>query len=134
MSLTKSVTWNVNRQSSYDGPISVCLHGHIDLLNCTEPAAYISIPGSPVSFSLTITPHSHSYVRQNTLLTRLITQRSSHAGRLHVFIFKGDNGDHTAVIGIYAFQHGHTTHITSTYTPTVKPTPPRQHNNPKHLK
>ena len=123
----------------------MCLHRHIDLLNYTEPATFISIPDSPISSTLTrttdkdgyvvyITPHSHTYIRQNTLLTRLITQRSSHAGRLHVFILKGDNGDNTAVIGIYAFQRDHKTHSTSPHTPTVKSTHPRQHNNPKHLK
>ena len=145
LSLTKKSTLNLNRQSLYDGPISVCLHGHIDILHCIESAAYLSILGSPVSFLLTrttdkagyavyITPHSHAYIRQNTLLTMLITQRSSHAGCLHVFIFNGENGDHTAVIGICAFQRGHKTHSTSTHTPPEKPTHPPQHNNPKQLK
>ena len=75
--LTKIATWNLNRQAAYDGPISVCLHGHIGILHCTEPAVYMSIPGSPSSFSLTrttdkagysvyIIPHNHTYVRQNT--------------------------------------------------------------------
>ena len=145
ISLIKITTWKLNRQSTYDGPISVCLQGNIDLLYCTETAAYISIPSSPASFSLTrtadkagyavyITPHNHIYIGQNTLLTRLITQQSSHAGRLHVFIFKGNNYDHTAVIGLYAFQREHKTHITSTHTPPDKPTQYHQHNNPKELK
>ena len=85
-------------------------------------------------YTVYITPHSHTYLRQNTLLTRLVTQRFSHADRLHVFIFNGDNDDHTAVIGLYAFQRGHKTHSRSTHTPSENPTHPHQHNNPKKLK
>ena len=143
--LKKIATWNLNRQSLYDESISTCMHGHIYLLHCTEPAAFLSIKGSPASSTLIcttdksgcavyITQHSHTYIRQTTFLTRLITQRSSHADRLHVFTFKGDNGDHTTVIGLYTFQRGHKTHGTSIHTPPVTPPPPLHHNNPKHLK
>ena len=136
-SLTKIATWNINRQAAYDGPISVCQQGHIDLLHCTEPAAYLSIPGSHASLSLTrtadragyavfITPNSHTYVRQNTLLPRLLTQRSSHTGRIHVFIFKGDNDAHTAILGLYAFQRGHKGHKTSKHSLPHHQTTPQQ--------
>ena len=85
-------------------------------------------------YAVYITPLSHTCIRQTIFLTRLLAQRSSHACRLHVFIFKGDNGDHTAVIGMYAFQRGHKTHGILPQTPPVAPPPPLQHNNPKHLK
>ena len=131
--LTKIFTWNLNRQSSYDRPINVCLHGHIDLLHCIEPSTFMSIKGSPVSSTLIrttdkveyiyyITALSHTSIRQTILLARLDTRRSSDDGRLHTFIFKDDNGDHIAVLGMYAFQRGHNTHGTST---------PTTHGNPR---
>ena len=78
--LTKIATWNNNRQSSYDGPISVCFHGYINLLRIIEPLAFMSIPDSLVAATLTNTAdqvgykvylnkHSHTYIRETTLLT-----------------------------------------------------------------
>ena len=90
LSLTKIFTWNLNRQSSHDVPIYAYLHGHIYLLHYTEPTALMSIKGSladKAGYVVYITPLGRTYIRQTTLLTRLITLRSSHAGRLHVFIF-----------------------------------------------
>ena len=53
--LTKIATWNINRQSSYDGPISVCFHGYINLLRIIEPLAFMFIPDSLVAATLTNT-------------------------------------------------------------------------------
>ena len=83
----------------------------------------MSIMGSPVSSTLVqtadkaeyvvhITRLSHTYIRLTTLLARLITRHSNHNGRLHVFIFKGDDGGRTTVLGMYDFQRSHKTHIT----------------------
>ena len=77
---------------------------------------YNSYPVDKAGYAVYITPNSHTYVRQNTLLPRFLTQRSSHTDRLHVFIFKGDNDAYTAIIGLYAFQRGHKGHTTSKHT------------------
>ena len=111
-------------------PTKVCLHADIDLLHITEPPAFMSIPDTPAAAAITHTSdntgynvylnaHSHIYIRQTTLLPRLVSQRSSHGGRLHSLLFHGADDGHTAVLALYAFQRGHKHHTTSTYTPSI---------------
>ena len=101
---------------------------------CTGTLSYFTVPNRlRISPSRTHLPPS----RLLALPTRLDIQCTSyhtitptfakipHEGRLHVFIFKEDNDDYTAVISLYAFQCGHKTHITSTHTPPDKPIHPK---------
>ena len=67
---TKIATWNIDRQATYAGPITACLHGDLDLLHCTEPATHMT-PGTRTTATLTndadkagyalyVTKHSHT--------------------------------------------------------------------------
>ena len=121
---TKVTTWNIDRQASYDGPIKACVHGDLDFLHCTEPVEHMT-PGTRATatlintanktgYVLYITTHCHTYIRQATLHTRLISLRSSYNGRLYTFVFQGSNMHHTAILCLYAFQRGHRDHSTAT--------------------
>ena len=76
------------------------------LINTADKAGY----------TLFVTHHSHIYIRQATLHTRLISQRHIYNGRLHTFIFLGDDMHHTAIMCVYAFQRNYTSADT-THTP-----------------
>ena len=69
----------------------------VTLINTADKAGYV----------LYVTTHCHTYIRQATLHTRLISQRSSYNGRLYTFVFQGTNMHHTAILCLYAFQRGH---------------------------
>ena len=136
--LTKIATWNIERQQSYDGPINVCIQGAIDLLHITEPPAYISVPGSAAAatqthtadragFTVYLNKHSHTYLRQTTILPRLLSQRISHNGRIHTFILHGPHDDApTVIVATYAFQRGYKLHSPPT---VVRDT----NDNPLHM-
>ena len=121
---TKVAIWNIDRQASYDGPIKACVHDDLDFLYCTEPAEHMT-PGTQVTASLIstadkagyilyVTTHCHTYIRQATLHTRLISQYSSYNGRLYIFVFQGSNMHHTAILCLYEFQRGHRDHSFAT--------------------
>ena len=142
---TKLATWNINRQSSYDVPTKVCLHTDIDLLHITEQPTFMDISDTPTAatlihiadntgYYLYLNAHSHIYIRQTTLLPRLVSQQSSHGGRLHSFIFHGADDDHSAVLVLYAFQRGHKHHTTTTHTLSINQTPSTNDHSPRHLK
>ena len=120
MRFTKVATWNIDRQASYDGPIKACVHGDLNFLNCAEPAEYMT-PGTRTTanlintadkagYVLYVTTHCHTYIRQATLHTRLVSQRSSYNVRLYTFVLQGINIHHTAILCLYAFQRGHRDH------------------------
>ena len=99
--LTKLTTWNIDKQATYDGTIKACLHGDIDILHCTEPAKHMTLgtratftlinAADKAGYTLYVTDHSHIYIRQASIHTRLISQRSVYNGRLHTFLFQGDD-------------------------------------------
>lgn len=143
--LTNIATWNINRQLSHAGPINVCLRGNIDRLHIVEPPVFISIPDSPEVTTLTDTvdkavyavylyTHSHTYIHQTTILTRIIRQRFSHNSRLHIFLFEGENGGHTAFLVIYAFQRGHKIHANSTHATSMNQDTSHNEHHPQQLK
>ena len=124
MSFTKVTTWNIDRQAIYDGPIKACVHGDLDFLHCTEPTVNMT-PGARATatlintadkakYVLYVTTHCHTYIPQATLYTRLVSQRFSYNGRLYTFVFQGSNIHHTAILCLYAFQHGHRDHSIAT--------------------
>lgn len=66
---TKIAAWNIDRQASYDGPISACIHGDLDHLHCPEPTTHMT-PGTRATstlittadkagYTLFVTHHSH---------------------------------------------------------------------------
>ena len=121
---TKVAIWNIDRQSSYDGPVKVCVHSDLDFLHCTEPVEHMT-PGTRATatlintadktdYVLYVTTHSHTYIRQATLRTRLVSQHSSYNGRLYTFVFQETSMHHTAIIYLYVFQRGHRDHSITT--------------------
>lgn len=83
--LVKNSTWNINYQASYDGSVQLYIQGNIDFLYYTELAAFIPIPNSYISATiistanktgdtLSIARHNHTYIRQVTIHTRLVSQ------------------------------------------------------------
>ena len=125
--------------------IDAYLYRHIDILHCTEPTNFITITRSPTSSTLIstadkigyaayITPLNHTYIRQTTLLTRLITQRSGRNGHLQVFLFKREDGDHTAVLGLYVYQRSHKNHVTTPHSTHVTHDRTHTQHDPKHFK
>ena len=99
--LTKLATWNIDKQATYDVPIKVCLHGNIDILHCTEPVKHM-IPetratatlineADKAGYTIYVTDHSHTYIRQASIHIRFVSQRSICNGRLYTFLFQGDD-------------------------------------------
>ena len=139
--LTKVATWNIDRQASYDGPIKACVHGDLNFLHCTEPTEHM-MPGTrdtatlintadKAGYVLYVTTHYHTYIRQATLHTRLISQRSSYNGRMYTFVFQGTNMHQTAILYLYAFQRGHRDHsIATAENTTYTAQSPMLLNNP----
>ena len=121
---TKVATWNIDRQASYDGPIKACVHGDLNFLHSTKPAEHMT-PGTRATstlintadkagYVLYVTKHCHIYIRQATLHTRLLSQRSSYNGRLHTFVFQGSTMHPTTILFLYTFQRGHRDHSIAT--------------------
>ena len=54
-------------------------------------------------YMLYINQHSHTYIRQVIVHTRLISQCSSHNCCLQTFLFQGKDIYHTVVLGLKAF-------------------------------
>ena len=127
--LTKIVTWNIDKQATYDVPIKACIHVNIVILHCTEPATHMTLGTLAIStlinttdkagYYLYVTDHSHKYLRQATIYTRLVSQLSIYNRRLYTFIFKGDDMRHTAVLCIYIYQRARQTHDQTTTTQTA---------------
>ena len=70
----------------------------------TRATATLTNDADKAGYALYVTKHSHTYIRQATIHTRLLSQRFIYDGRLHTFLFKGDDSHHTAILCVYAFQ------------------------------
>ena len=120
---TKIATWNIDKQATYDDPITACLYGDLDLFHCTEPATHmtpwtratatLTNAADKACYALYVTTHSHTYIRQATIHTRLFSERFIYNGRMYTFLFKGEYSHQTAILCVYAFQRAHKDHTTS---------------------
>ena len=79
----------------------------------TRATATLTNAADKAGYALYVTNHSHTYIRQSTIHTRLLSQHLIYNGRLHTSLFKGDDSYHTAIFCVYAFQRAHKDHMTT---------------------
>ena len=79
----------------------------------TRATTTLTNAADKADYALYVTTHSHTYIRQATIHTRLLSQRFIYNDRLHTFLFKGEDSHHTTILCVYAFQRAHKDHTTS---------------------
>ena len=90
----------------------------------TRATATLINSADKAGFALYVTNYSHTYIRQATIHTRLLSQRFIYNGHMYTFLIKGEDSHHTTILCIYAFQRAHKDHtISSKATATNSQTP-----------
>ena len=79
----------------------------------TRATASLTNAADKAGYALYVTNHSHTYIHQEIIRTRLLSQRFIYDGRLYKFLFTGDDSHHTAILCVYAFQCAHKDHTTT---------------------
>lgn len=100
----------------------------------TQATATLINAADKDGYSLYVTGYSHTYIRQATIHTRLVSQHLIYNGRLFIFLFKGDDLFHTAVLCIYAYQRAHKSHDPTTKTHTIHRVTPIDTDSPQLFK
>ena len=85
----------------------------------TRATVTLTNAADKIGYALYVTNHSHTYIRQATIHTRLLSQRCIYNDRLYTFLFKGEDSHHTTILCVYAFQRAHKDHTTSSKDKTT---------------
>ena len=91
----------------------------------TRATATLTNAADKAGYALYVTNHSHTYIRQATIHTRLLSQRFIFNGHLHTFLFKGEDSYHTTILCIYAFQRAHKDYTTRSKATSAKTETPQ---------